>query len=641
VVFCGECGAAIPPGGDRAAHLPHAPGTAPAGKGGGRAPRGQTAQTLVGALPGVPVSPSAAPPPPVGKPTLAMPMVVTTGAGADRGSRPSDLGRHTVLGMPAVTSTDATAEREVKPGRDARPTRRELPGGGKKGRRGSMSGEEAPAAPAEVQHRAPISEESPQIEVSPISNAFHEKVVDVGTASGPRPQPPAQPAAVAHFTAAAAEPPAPARVGRARMDTTKLHEGMDDWGVAEPAPEAPKPAVSTGPQAAPNPGPPSGALEARAPSAPPPAALEARAPSAPPPAAPEKPRASPSVPPHDAEETKRLLEDLDAGFDSIVRPSAPVVWIGSGSPAGESLPDPVALPAEAEPTPSTVARAARHEADMAEVRELFAGIAVAYARPLRDFMIEVAWGEPTREWLDIALPAASALRRAAAAVELPELDAALEGYGTALELASGEGSIHREVREMLAGAYARLMEAMPGVFALEDERSRREPVIVRSLLLQVPGVHKVAIDKLYAAGVNGLSVFYAARPRELAEATGLDEALCAAVCERFQSYRREVAELSPGKDRARERSELEALTEELARHHEAHERAAAGWSADAVARRAQARKDRADTALRIDLLLARLGEVDLQRALAKLPFQQKIRELTRHLDEAKQKASRS
>ncbi len=188
---------------------------------------------------------------------------------------------------------------------------------------------------------------------------------------------------------------------------------------------------------------------------------------------------------------------------------------------------------------------------MAEVRELFAGIAVAYARPLRDFMIEVAWGEPTREWLDVAVPAALALRRAATAVELPEVDAALEGYGAALELAAGEASLNREVREMLAGAYARLVEAMPGVFALEGERGRREPIIVRSLLLQVPGVRKVAIDKLYAAGINSLEILYAARPRELAEATGLDFATAAGICDRFQSYRREVGELSPGKNRER------------------------------------------------------------------------------------------
>src|SRR6185369_864006 len=118
-------------------------------------------------------------------------------------------------------------------------------------------------------------------------------------------------------------------------------------------------------------------------------------------------------------------------------------------------------------------------------------------------------------------------------------------------------SIHREVREMLSGAYAKLIELMPPVFALEGERGRREPIIIRGLLLQVPGVYKVTIDKLYAAGLNAIELFYTARPRDLADTSGVDLPLAEAICERFQRYRREVADLSPTKARARERAELE------------------------------------------------------------------------------------
>jgi hypothetical protein len=181
---------------------------------------------------------------------------------------------------------------------------------------------------------------------------------------------------------------------------------------------------------------------------------------------------------------------------------------------------------------------------------------------------------------------------------------------------------------------------MPTVFALDGELGRREPIIVRSLLLQVPGVRHVAIEKLYRAGINALEVLYTARPRDLAEATGLDEAIAAAICERFQRYRREVADLGPGKDRAKERAELTALAADLARQHEEHESAAGGWTGDAAARRARARRERSDTLVRIDLLLAHMGEVDLQRTIAKVPFHTKIRELYRFLDEANQRAGR-
>jgi hypothetical protein len=584
VVFCGECGSPVALGGtgrdapaERAARLPGAPTTTP---GPGAADRMKRANTLVGSLPGVPVSPSSAPPLPSDRIDTRRTVM---GMPAAFPPKPAD-GR-----TPAVTMVSPTAAPETKPGKGGR-------------RRRNSTTEDVIRVPVEARAPAPV-----------------------------------EAAAKPATTAASPSPPATA-------------DAADAWDMPDPpapaAPAAAKPQVDDSPQIEVHAEPVSG-REAVAPD-PPVLAADAAAASAPATVetgkspAPEAPLRASTVPPHEADETQRLLDDLDAGFESIVRPSAPVVWLGSpASSAGEMGP-PDAAPQlgfdDAQPTASTVARAARHEADMAEVRALFAGIAVAYARPLRDFMIEVAWGEPTKEWLEVALPATQALRRAAAAVELPEVDVALEGYMTALELGMGEGSIHREVREMLAGAYARLIDAMPSVFALEGELGRREPIIVRSLLLQVPGVRHVAIDKLYKAGINALDVFYAARPRELAEATGLDEPVAAAICERFQRYKREVAELSPGKDRARERAELGMLAEELSRAHASHEKAAASWAPGAAAERNRARQVRADTLLRIDLLLAHLGEVDLQRTIAKMPFQQKIKELRRFLDEAEQRA---
>jgi hypothetical protein len=390
---------------------------------------------------------------------------------------------------------------------------------------------------------------------------------------------------------------------------------------------------------------------------------------------------------HGGEDTQKLLEDLDAGFESIVRPSdVPVVPIAPSAvpepPAAvEVAPAPVdpapvveAAPAQAEPaaepapaaTPAPAveagsegwgdapvvevapasssadetARRAQHDADMAEVRALFNEMAVAHARPLRDFMIEVSWGDPTKEWLDVAVPATSGLRGAAHALEMPELGVALEGFAAALELCAGESTLNKDAKELLLGAWQKLIEILPAAFALEGERGRREPIIVRSLLFQVPGARKVALDKIYAAGLVSLEMLYAAGPRELAETTGIDPDLAARIHERFQRYRREVAELDPGKDRAKERAELEELAAELAQHHDAHEKAAAAWSGDAAARRVEARKARADTLLKINVALARMGEVDRLKALEKLPFGQKIRELRRYLEEAKRKASR-
>jgi hypothetical protein len=360
------------------------------------------------------------------------------------------------------------------------------------------------------------------------------------------------------------------------------------------------------------------------------------------------------------DEHEKMLEALDAGFDSISRPSeAEVVTItpstvpelpAEGAPAPPS--DPVVTIAS-DPAPASfelgpvapmldeAARHAQHEADMAEVRALFTQMAVAHARPLRDFMIEVTWGEPTREWFDIAVPACAALKRAAEALEMPDLLAAMDGFAAAVELCQAEAKLDKDAREMLLGAYGKLTELMPAAFALEGERGRREPIIVRSLLLQVPGVQKVALDKMYAAGLTSLEMIYAAGARELAETTGLEPALCARIAERFERYRREIAAVDPSKDRAAERAELAELAAELERAHREHERLAAAWAPEAVAGRAQARKERNDVLLKINVLLAHMGEVDRVAMLEKAPFAQKIRDLTVYLEEAKRRASRA
>jgi hypothetical protein len=390
------------------------------------------------------------------------------------------------------------------------------------------------------------------------------------------------------------------------------------------------------------------------------------------------------------EDTDRMLEALEAGFDSISRPSeTPVIPItpsvvpdlppalerasvAEGAPAeaapaqaapaeaapaeaapaeasapAEAAPAEASAPAEAEPEldftappRDDAALLAQHESDMAQVRSLFTEMAVAHARPLRDFMIEVTWGDATREWLDVALPASTALRRAADALEMPELGTALDGFTAALELAAGEAAITGDAKELVLSAYARLIELMPAAFALDGERGRREPIIVRSLLLAVPGVHQLALDKIYAAGLVSLEMLYAAGPRELAETTGLDREVCARIHDRLQRYRREVAALDPGKDRAAERIELGAALAGLTQAHEEHERLARAWSSDAAAGRVRARKDRNDALLQINVLLARMGEVDRLQALEKVSFAQKIRDLNAFLDEAKRRASR-
>ncbi|MEJ7728065.1 MAG: zinc ribbon domain-containing protein [Polyangiaceae bacterium] len=313
---------------------------------------------------------------------------------------------------------------------------------------------------------------------------------------------------------------------------------------------------------------------------------------------------------------QKMLDDLDEGFDSIVR--SDVLGGPNGVPSvqrGMAAPD---------------------------VRELFLELAAEFARPVRDFMIEMRWNDPRREWLAICVPAVRSLKRSAETMEMADLSAALGGYLTALEEAqtSPAAILDEAERAPLLRAYQDLAKVMPDGFSLEAERDRREPIIVQSLLLQVPEVRKVTLDKLYAAGLTNLSMYFASKPDDIAFAAGLDTALAARIVERFHRYKREL-EAPPDETRSRERAQLAELTETLSQLTQEYERAASDWSKQATADKRRLRQEREEVLLSVTLLLARLGEVDRVRALETLPFQAKVKDLQAYLNESAQRARAS
>jgi hypothetical protein len=313
---------------------------------------------------------------------------------------------------------------------------------------------------------------------------------------------------------------------------------------------------------------------------------------------------------------QKLLDDLDEGFDSIVRSDE-----GAGPNGAPSVQRGMAAP---------------------DVRELFLELAADFARPVRDFMIEMRWNDPRREWLAICVPAVRSLKRSAETMEMADLTAALGGYLTALEEAqtSPAAILDEAERAPLLKAYQDLAKVMPDGFSLEAERDRREPIIVQSLLLQVPEVRKVTLDKLYAAGLTNLSMYFASKPDDIAFAAGLDTALAARIVDRFQQYKREL-EAPPDETRSRERAQLAQLTETLSQLTQEYERASTDWSKQATADKRRLRQEREEVLLSVTLLLARLGEVDRVRALETLPFQAKVKDLQAYLNESAQRARAS
>ncbi len=280
--------------------------------------------------------------------------------------------------------------------------------------------------------------------------------------------------------------------------------------------------------------------------------------------------------------------------------------------------------------------------DLADVRALFAELAAHHMRSVRDFMIDVKWGEATRDWLPVCEPAVRSLMRASERLEIADLTASLSSYADTLARANRPEALDgktltTETRDELLASYDKMIELMPQAFALEMDRSQREAVIVQSLLLQIPDVRKVTIDKLYAANLTSLDVMFMAKVDEVMQTTGIEQWLAQRIVDRFQAYRHEMKAAGIDATRSAEHDKLTMLAQELKNQHDAFENASNEWMGDAAARRKQLRQGRNATLLHVKVILARLGEVDRLHAIERLPFEQKIVELESYLEKARDK----
>lgn len=281
----------------------------------------------------------------------------------------------------------------------------------------------------------------------------------------------------------------------------------------------------------------------------------------------------------------------------------------------------------------------RLELDLAPVRELFSELAANHMRHVRDFMIDVKWGEVTRDWINICIPPVRTLRRAADRLELQELEVALAKLAVELERANSAGGqmLDGAEKARLLETYTVLVTIMPSAFALDRDKTQREAVIVQALLLQIPDVRKVTIDKLHSAGLTSLTVLFEANANDISHVAGIPHEVATRIVERVDAYRNELKASSPSDARAAERERLAHLSKELRRHHEGYEKASSGWGAEAKKQKREHFLGREETWLEISVLLARFGEVDRLQGIEKVPFAQRIAQLTDYLEEAADK----
>jgi hypothetical protein len=291
------------------------------------------------------------------------------------------------------------------------------------------------------------------------------------------------------------------------------------------------------------------------------------------------------------------------------------------------------------PAPSAPAPANGHQghgvssaSDDAALRETFEELAVAHVTPIRNAMMEVRFGEAQASWLELGRPALKSLRSMATEVGHQALVAALDGFVGALQTALEPGQpseVTGPSRDTLLAAYAPLATCLPRAFALEGERDRREPIVVRALLEQVAELEPLMIDKLLGAGLGTLAQLFAARADELAAVTGIPETIAAAVAGRLQAFHRSTPAALATVDPTATVRELVKLLEQLRTENAAFDQAARGWTQDDRQAKKQLRQRRQTTFLQITIALVRLGEIDFALRLPKLPFARRIEDLDR------------
>ena len=342
--------------------------------------------------------------------------------------------------------------------------------------------------------------------------------------------------------------------------------------AAVPAPSsssarvAPPPAPSSSAaRVAVPPAPPSSAARVAAPPSPPSSAARVSAPVGPAPAAAAPPAKASWLPPPPPPRRDSVL------------PSTPSTFPGFDEGS-------IAFAFDALMSEGTMGEAGTHTVDLAPVRELFAELAANHMRHVRDFMIDVKWGEATREWIEICIPAvrlAPPRRRAPrphrARGRSRRLRRAAQGHGLRYRRARSRAPRRSDCSKPTTGSSARSRRRSRSI---ATGRSARRSSSSRCCL-SVPDVRKVTIDKLHAAGLTSLQTLFAAKPDEIAQVAGIPESLAQSIVERFQAYRSELQNASPQDARAAERERLTVLTAQLLAQHNGYEEASSSWAPDA------------------------------------------------------------
>ncbi|MCS6886191.1 MAG: hypothetical protein RMM17_10525 [Acidobacteriota bacterium] len=200
------------------------------------------------------------------------------------------------------------------------------------------------------------------------------------------------------------------------------------------------------------------------------------------------------------------------------------------------------------------------ESEEAMIKDLFDNIALAYVKPLKDFIRELYRNSeqqrPTSlEWYEMIEPIFTLLSGASArmgyksiAEEVSKMEQIVKQQ-VKLAQEQQRDSFLPEAAYPITEAYQKLCELQPKTFALlvseEDLADRKDALIVKFILKQVPDMTDKLLSKILFAGLNSFDKFMQTRPDEIAALTGTSKEIANDIMEKFYHYRKVYYKDSP------------------------------------------------------------------------------------------------
>jgi DNA repair protein RadA len=275
---------------------------------------------------------------------------------------------------------------------------------------------------------------------------------------------------------------------------------------------------------------------------------------------------------------------------------------------------------------------ARDEQAEAAVQELLIQIAANYATPLKSFMFELQRGTASKDEIELSRPVLDGIRAAVEIMNLPQAVQRISDLDDALLLAldSSEPLVNGEIRQRILSSYEALVRIMPEALRVGDEGQKRDDIIIKSLLKQIPGLGCVTLEKLYRAGLGSLDALFLANKEDLAAATGVSGRMCELICDKVAQHRQELGTLPHGAAQSVWLGRLAGVVNSL--RDEIEGAGAPNSSQASPTCKDQSRRHQRQLYFRkITVILAEMGELDLLGRMHKLSFKRRIQILDEYL----------